>query len=351
MNVLVIQTAFLGDVVMTTPLLRELKRAAPGGRVTVVATPMGAAALQGSAFVDSVIPFDKKGADRGPLASLRLTRRLRRERFDVAVAAQRSFRTGVLLRGSGAPTRIGFEGAPGAWAYTHRVPWDATVHAVRRYLALAGPAGASPDADPRPEMTLLPEARGRATTLLRDVGVADDVQILAVAPGSQWGTKRWNPDGFAAVIRSASAKGLVSVLLGGEAERELCESIAGLSGRQPVVLAGRTSIAELAALLARSRLLLTGDSGPAHVASAVGTPVVAIFGPTVPGMGYTPYGEATRIVEHPGLPCRPCSAHGPQTCPLGHHKCMLEIAPDRVAAVVAEVARTRGAVGDQRVPG
>ena len=97
---------------------------------------------------------------------------------------------------------------------------------------------------------------------------------------------------------------------------------------------GRTSPPELTALLARSRVLVTNDSGPAHVASAVGTPVVAVFGPTVPAFGYTPFGERNRIVERAGLACRPCSSHGPQVCPLGHHRCMKEIGPEAVLAAL-----------------
>jgi heptosyltransferase-2 len=103
------------------------------------------------------------------------------------------------------------------------------------------------------------------------------------------------------------------------------------------VLAGRTGIPELTALLARSRALLVNDSGPGHVASAVGTPVVAVFGPTVPAFGYTPYGAANRVVEHPDLECRPCDRHGPQVCPLGHHRCMRDLPPERVIAALAGV--------------
>jgi heptosyltransferase-2 len=103
------------------------------------------------------------------------------------------------------------------------------------------------------------------------------------------------------------------------------------------VLAGTTGLPELVALLARAKALVSGDSGPGHVASAVGTPVVAIFGPTVPAFGYTPWGERNVIVERPALPCRPCDAHGPQVCPLGHHHCMTEIGAPEVVAALARV--------------
>jgi heptosyltransferase-2 len=331
---LVVQTAFLGDVVLTTPLLAALRRAHPGRALHVVATPLGVSVLAGHPAIDVLHPYDKRGADRGTSGLLRLARRLRRERFEVAVAAQRSARTGLLLRATGAPRRVGFAGSRGAWALTDRVRWDASAHAVRRYLALAGPAGADPSADPTPSLAVLPEAEAAVEAALREDGVSAGGALLALAPGSTWGTKRWTPAGFAAVATAAPERGLRPVLVGSPAERTLCAEVAELAGGGLPNLAGRTGPPQLTALLARCRALVTNDSGPAHVASAVGTPVVAVFGPTVPAFGYTPWGERSRVVEREGLACRPCSSHGPQVCPLGHHRCMGEIAPAEVLAAL-----------------
>src|SRR5262249_39514679 len=117
----------------------------------------------------------------------------------------------------------------------------------------------------------------------------------------------------------------------------LCRKVADLAGGGVAVLAGTTDVRDLVALLARARALVVNDSGPGHVASAVGTPVVSIFGPTVPAFGYTPFGGRNVIVEHDGLTCRPCDKHGPQVCPLGHHRCMKEIPPVRVIEGLARV--------------
>jgi heptosyltransferase-2 len=337
-RILLVQTAFLGDVVLTTPLLRELRRAHPAAEIVVLTTPLGAEALQGLPYINERISFDKDGHDRGMSRTWELGRRLRMDGFDVGIAAQRSFRTGLLLRLAGTATRIGFEGAPGAWAYTKTAHWNADDHAVRRYLALAGPAGGDPRAaDPHPELAVLPQARETVDRLLIEAGVQPSDPILAVAPGSIWGTKRWTPEGYAEVVRSAMPIGLKAVLVGSPAERTLCEEIAKLAGGGYAILAGRSKVPELAALLARSRALVTNDSGPGHVASAVGTPVVTIFGPTVPAFGYAPFGVANRLVEHPSMPCRPCHPHGPKVCPLGHHRCMREITPQTVLRAIHEV--------------
>src|SRR5262249_2731120 len=156
---------------------------------------------------------------------------LRRQRFDVAIAAQRSSRTGLLVRGSGARTRIGFDDAAGRWAYTDRVPWHGTEHAVHRYLALATPLGGDPKtADPTPLLAVSEEGRVKVARLLADNGITAEDRILSISPGSIWGTKRWTPVGFAEVIRAAPKLGLRPVLVGSPEEAELCRQIARLAG-------------------------------------------------------------------------------------------------------------------------
>lgn len=337
-RILVVQTAFLGDIVLTTPLLRELKRVHPGASLTVLTTPLGRAVLDGHPAIDALVAHDKKGRDRGPLGMVRALRALRAERFDAAIAAQRSSRTGLLVLGAAAPRRVGFARAPGAWAYTESVPWDGARHAVDRYLALAGPLGGDPErADPTPVLGVAPGAREKVGGLLAEAGIGPGAEVLAVAPGSIWGTKRWTPDGFAAVVRAAPGLGLAPVLVGSPDEAALCREVAARAGGGVPVLAGSTGPADLTALLARSKVLVVNDSGPGHVASAVGTPVVAVFGPTVPAFGYTPYGRRNRIVEQQDLACRPCDKHGPKVCPLGHHRCMTEIPAARVIAALEDV--------------
>jgi len=337
MEILVVQTAFLGDIVLTTPLLSELKRAQPGSRTTVVTTALGEALLRGHPAVDALHVLDKRGAAKGPLGMLAALRQLRRVRFDASIAAQRSHRTGLVVAAAGGRTRVGFRGAAGSWAYTDRVRWDERAHAVHRYLALAVPLGGRPDADPQPMLPVDDAARAHVAAMLRSYGIEEGDDLLAIAPGSIWGTKRWTPEGFAAVARAATGRGLRPVLVGSPDEEPLCRTIDGLAGGGTPVLAGSTDVRDLVALLARSRALVVNDSGPGHVASAVGTPVVAVFGPTVPAFGYTPYGPGRVIVEHEALACRPCDRHGPQVCPLGHHRCMTEIPASRVLGALSTV--------------
>ncbi len=335
MRILVVQTSHLGDLVLSTPLLRELRRIAPETSIDVVTTPAGGELYAARPAVDRVLVYDKRWRPSGARSGWRLVRHLLRTPYGVAIAAQRSARSGLMLLLSGAARRIGFRGAAGEWSYRERVTWKPARHAVRRYLALAEPLGGSSEsADARPRLTVTPDAARRADRLLASAGIGPGTPILAVAPGALWATKRWTVEGFAAVLDGARKRGLSAVLLGSASERALCERVAALSEAGAPVLAGRTGILELAALLQRCRALVSNDSGPAHVAAAVGTPVAAVFGPTVPEFGYTPRGAATRIVQHEGLDCRPCDRHGPQVCPLGHFQCMRGIGPERVTAAL-----------------
>jgi len=342
-RVLVVQTAFLGDIVLTTPLLRELRRRLPNARICMVTTATGRDAVGSLSYVDEWLVLDKRWHSEGRRSYRGLLLELLRTRFDVAVAAHRSVRTGVIVRLSGAPTRIGFVGAPGAWAYSHRVGWESRCHAARRYLELSLPLGGDPAAaDALPHLTVDPAADSLVADRLRQLGLGTDDDLMCVAPGSVWPTKRWLPEGFGKVIEAAHARGLRPLLVGTAVELELCRAVARKAGTPVPILAGETTVQQLVALAARSRLVVANDSGTAHVAAAVGTPLLSIFGSTTPDLGYAPLGPHTRIVERRGLSCRPCGRHGARACPLDHFRCMRELEPRAVVDAMDDLLASTG---------
>ena len=322
---LVIQTAFLGDVVLTTPLLAVL--AERHGPVDVVTTPAAAPLLETHPAVASVIRYDKREADRGLVGIVRLGRRLRRRRYASVYLPHRSWRSAALALISGAAERIGFADSPAAATYTRRVPRPELGHEVERLLSLAGGEAAAPPV--RIELTA--DDRAAAEAWLRARGVGDG--FVALAPGSIWGTKRW--PGY---VELAAALDAPVVVVGGREDAALAEAVAAAAPGRGHNAAGALGLRGSAALIGRAAVLVTNDSAPLHLATAMGTPVVAIFGPTVPAFGFGPRGARDRIVEHPALECRPCSAHGPRVCPLGHHRCMTELSVESIAAAVAAVS-------------
>ena len=323
---LVIQTAFLGDVVLTTPLLSAL--AARHGPLDVVTTPAAAALLQHHPAVAEVIRYDKHGAARGLRGLARLGSGLRSRGYRWVYLPHRSLRSAVLALWSGAPERIGFADSAAAFTYTTRVPRSREGHEVERLQALAGPAAA---AEHPVSLGLRPEDHAAAEAWLSEHRVMSP--FIALAPGSVWGTKRWP---YYAEL-AAGLDGRV-VIVGGTEDVALAQGVVDASRGKAVSAAGALGLRASAALIQRARCLVTNDSAPLHLATAVGTPIVALFGPTVPEFGFGPRRAGDVALGHGELPCRPCSTHGPPACPLGHHRCMRELSLEIVRRAVATVA-------------
>src|SRR5215468_9707168 len=315
-SLLVPQTSFLGDVVLTTPLIAALRQRLCPRRLAVLVRPDAASLLDGHPDIDDILVDDKRGATRGVGGVVRMARRLRGECFDLAVSPHRSLRTAIVLAAARIPRRIGFADSRGAFLYHERVPRDRRRHDVERNLALLGPF-VGPSGVPRLHLPVQAAAAARATALLPD-GAGP---LVGLAPGSVWATKRWTTEGFAAVLRAMRGEGARVVVLGGPAERSLAEEVVRLGGGGATVLAGHTDLATLVAVIDRLALLVANDSAPMHVACARGVPVVAVFCATTPALGYGPYGPRTAVVEA-DLECRPCARHGGRRCPRGTEDCM-----------------------------
>jgi heptosyltransferase-2 len=323
---LVIQTAFLGDVVLTTPLLSVL--AERHGPVDVVTTPAAADLLAGHPAVAQVLPYDKRGAARGWRGFRAMGSMLRARVYHTVYLPHRSIRSAALALWSGAPSRIGFSDSPAAMTYTQTVARAPAGHEVDRLLALAGPLQGEP---PAVSLALGPRDLDAADTWLADHQVG--TRFTVIAPGSVWATKRWP---YYAEL--ASALDGMTVIVGGREDTALAQEIVAGSGGKAVSAAGALSLRQSAAVIQRAACLVTNDSAPLHLATAVGTPVVALFGPTVPEFGFGPRRGGDVVLGHGDLPCRPCSRHGPQRCPLGHHRCMRELSVQSVIRAITSVA-------------
>jgi len=335
--VLVVQTSFLGDVVLTTPLLSALRERMRPRRLAVLVRPEAVPLVDGHPAVDDVLVDDKRGRDRGARGLWRVARRVAHERFDVAVSPHRSWRTALLLAAAGVPRRVGFREARGSWLYHERVARDRRRHDVERNLALAAPFGTSAT-PPALHVPVAPSAAAAANALLP----AGPGPLVAVAPGSVWATKRWTPEGFGAVVAALAADGARCVVLGSPDDRAVADAVAARADGRATVLAGRTNLATMIAVVDRAALLIGNDSAPIHVARARGVPVVAVFCATTPALGYGPWGDDAVVVEA-DLECRPCARHGGRSCPRGTDDCMRLVGPDAVlAAARAVLARRRG---------
>ena len=338
MRSLIIQTSFLGDMVLTTPLIREL---AARGPVDVVATPANAALLKHHPDVRHLFRYDKRGAHAGARGFRDLVRMAHAEHADdTAFLAQGSLRSAALAMAAGYSQRVGFETSAGRWLYTQRVPYHREHHHAERLWSLAGYGERErPTADVlRPSLYPGPDDLDSVQRLL-DVHAHAGEPLLAIAPGSTWATKRWPY--YAALARRLTLLGRV-VILGAESDAHLAQEIVAETFGSAIDATGKLSLLASAAMIARATVLVTNDSAPLHLASASDTPTVALFGPTVPALGFGPLATARRVAEVPMLDCRPCDAHGPRSCPLSHWRCMRDLTVADVLDAVEVVRRTHG---------
>lgn len=291
MKILLINTAFLGDVIFSAPLIDAL--IAAGHAVTLVARPRYGALLARPCL--TVVEYAKRGRDRGPRALWRLGGRLRRAGFDVVLGAHPSVRSGLLARRVGAPVRLGW----GPIGYTTRVRRGPRF--IEDQLAFAEALGV-------PVAARLPQIEPDAAVRR----VADRVALL---PGSRWATKQWPRARWGRLAEGLIAQGLTPIWVGAPDE------VGCVTG--PGIRCFPRGLTPVRDALARAAVAVGGDSGLAHLARAVGTPTVMLFGPTAAERH--PPDPGRRVLSHPDLACRPCSPHGPAHCPLGHHRCMEDL--------------------------
>ncbi len=328
-------------MILATPLIERLARE---GEVHVVATPANAAVLANHPAVTSVIVYDKRETDAGLGGLRRVAARLRATGATTAYMAQGSWRTAALARLAGLQS-VGFETSAGRWLYTRRVAYRTDWHHAQRLWALASrPRGTEPVVPEQLRPSLFPGAddHARVTALLASAGVGADEPLVALAPGSVWATKRWpSYDALAGELVVGLPDARV-VVLGAAGDAPLAAAIRDAvqqRGGPPVLDAtGELSLLGSAALLSRCVVLVTNDSAPLHLASAMNTPTVALFGPTVPSMGFGPLADRRVTMGRDALTCRPCSAHGGQACPLGHWRCMRDLRASTVGEIVMRMS-------------
>jgi heptosyltransferase-2 len=318
---------WVGDVVLSLPTLRDVRRAFPEARLEVLARPWVADLYRAVNGVDRVRESRGHARDAGQLQS---------DSFDLAILLPNSFASAFVVWQAGVPERWGYATDGRGLLLTRRcrVPEGVKGRSqVYYYRAMLDGLGLATQGPPDASLRCPEEWSTRATELLGDEG-----PWIGVNPGAFFGSaKRWLPERFAAVADIVARRvGAKVVVVGGRRERPLGEAIA--EGMQaPVrVLCGETTLSELVGVLSRLRLLLTNDSGPMHVAAALGTPLVAVFGPT-DWRETAPVGETSRLVRA-AAGCAPCLL---RECPIDHH-CMTRVDTDRVAAEALELVRGEG---------
>ena len=325
-NILVVQTAFLGDVILTLPLVQTLKNVFPDANIDFVAVPRAAHVLRSHPDIRQTIVYDKRGSDAGIAGLLRMRRTLRANTYGLALVPHRSLRSAVLVAAASIPRRIGFNASAGRFLFTDTVRYEKSLHEVDRNARLLDPLNIVAGSKDFPHLYPSREDCAEVDRFLFSQWKNKTRKIIGIAPGTVWNTKRWPTANFIELADRLRSDGFHIVLVGGEEDTKLCSEIcSAMADSSTISAAGKLTVLQSAELIRRCRLLVSNDSAPVHLAVAVQTPVVAIFGATVPEFGFAPYGQHDVVVETKGLSCRPCSIHGGDACPISTFDCMKRI--------------------------
>jgi len=329
-RILIVQTAFIGDVILITPLIRAVNDLYPHAKLDVMVVPEAAGLLNNNPYIDRIIRFDKR---RSRTSFFQIVKQLRLARYDLVISPHSSFTTHLLLWMSGATVRIGYaRGFLSGILMTQQVPHPKGIHKILKNLSLLTPL-TNRSFSIQTELFPGPEDEKHADELLSSL-LDPDRPLIAIAPGSIWNTKRWPLEYYNQLVKSLLKNGFSIVLIGGESDRSQCDHLLkdnhpANSVTQIINTAGKSNLLTSSAILKSAKLLICNDSGALHMANAVKTKVFAFFGPTVKRIGYYPYQPEDHVFEV-DLDCRPCGSHGGNRCPLGHHNCMNKIMPEEV---------------------
>jgi heptosyltransferase-2 len=331
-RILLIQTAFLGDLILTTPLIKAVKNIFPQSFLSVLVIPETKEVLQNNPFVDEVIIYDKR-KDKSLKTFFSIVKNIKGKKFELALIPHRSIRSALIPYWARIPKRIGFDKSTRSFLFTQKSLYDSKIHEIERDLSLLSDFTCEIK-DKFPQIFPGEKEIIWARNFLKESGIKENEKIVGIAPGSVWATKRWLKERFAEVSDKLISENLAKVILFGSYEdRSLGEEIASLMKEKPILSAGKASILQSAALISFCSVFLSNDSAGMHLAVAMRKPVVAIFGSTVPEFGFAPYGEG-HIVIGKKMYCRPCGIHGRKKCPEKHFRCMMEISAEEVFEAV-----------------
>jgi len=328
-SIAIVQTAFIGDAILATPLFEAARKNRPDDKIIAVVRKGCENILENNPFVDKIVVWDKRASEKGIGGIFHIGKILRELNIHTALVPHRSLRTSLALFLSGIKIRVGFAKGGGAFLHTVRVPYKLGIHEVERNLMLAE--------------ALNWETNGFKPAIFQDDTdrevvdkLVDGVDTYCVfAPGSVWATKIWPMESYVNTGSVFAGRGMTVVISGGGADGDICRTIAE-SVNGAVNACGKLTLRQSAELYRRAEFLLTGDTAPQHIAAAAGAQVFSIFGPTVRDFGFWPYTDRGVVIEE-NMECRPCGVHGHKTCPKGTHACMKSITYERVVEIIDEV--------------
>ncbi|MBE0573262.1 MAG: glycosyltransferase family 9 protein [Ignavibacteriaceae bacterium] len=323
-KILVIQTAFPGDAILTLPLIQELKKKKHEYLIDVLCIPSTVDIFAASPYVNSAIPFDKKGKQKSIVAFVRFIKQLRSNKYEIVYSPHRSLRSALIALNLSSKETIGFENSSLKFAFKKTVTYDPTAHEVRRNLEFIGDEYQEDKWRIIPEVKVAQESKQKVTRFLIENKID---KFMTIAPGSLWETKKYPIEFFKQIVEHFTNLKYKMILIGGAEDKLLCEA---LKKENVYITAGDFSFVETIELLRSASLLICNDSAPTHLGMCADIPVLTIYCSTVPRFGFYPYNKKSDYISFDDLICKPCGIHGFSKCPLDTFDCAKLLVPNLV---------------------
>lgn len=333
-QILVIQTAFLGDAVLTLPMIQKLKEKYPICFITVLCIPSTKEIFESSAFVDNIIIFDKKFRQKSFYEMVKLIRLVRSRKFTIIYSPHRSYRSTLITFFSGAKSTFGFDIAAMSYLYKKQIKYQRNQHEVARNLNLIGYDISDNNWKILPEINIDPKIINKISNLPL---VKENNKIAAIAPGSVWNTKVYPHEYFIEIIKTLIGNNYFIILIGGGEDEIKCNDIEKLFSAKVQSFAGKLNIKESIELLKHCSALISNDSAPTHLGMIAKIPTLTLYCSTVPSFGFFPYSNSGFYVSYDDLKCKPCGIHGYSKCPLKTFDCGYKLLPGMVISKLKEI--------------
>ncbi len=334
-RILVIQTAFIGDAVLTLPMIQKLKEKYPQGKIDVLSIPAAGEIFSASPFIQNVILIDKKGKHKSFFSLLKFIKEIKRNNYNIVYSPHRSFRSSFIVMKLGVKETYGFNNSSFKHVYKYLVDYKSSRHEVQRNLDLINYKYNEDDWRITPVVNITSLQKEKINRFIATNNI--NKKIAAAAPGSVWNTKKYPSEYFEKIIKYFLDNNFYILLIGSEKEKQLCEEIKNNFSAGVFNTAGMFSITESIELLKRTEILISNDSAPAHLGICADIPVITIYCSTVPEFGFFPFNKKSSYVSLQGLFCKPCGIHGFDECPVKNFACGKNLKPETVLMRIRDI--------------
>ncbi len=346
-KILIIQTAFLGDVILTIPLVQNVKQLIPNAEIDFMCIPQTEAVLKNNPAVRELIVYNKRGKKKVS-GFFKILSKIKKNKYDIIICPHRSLRSALITHFTGVNLRIGFDKNSLSNLLTERVVYNKNAHEIERNLdlvrAIPGIKFDENNKLLKPELFPSDEDRKYIEQILSaphfhppETGNHSSVSF---APCSKWFTKQLPENKSVEIIRELIKHGYSVILIGGNEDTAYCNELDNKVSDQSLLnLCGKLTPLQSKTAVESSRCLISVDSAAAHIGASTDTPIIQIYGSTVTAFGFYPLTSRNVIIENNSLTCRPCTNHGRETCPLKHFKCLVDIDVKKILEGVEKLTK------------